>query len=122
VRLLEAPSPLILVVVVVPSWWRWQRREAGIALRTVLTRLISPGALARLALPAVLTRLVMPLLARPTVVPASSASASSTAVALIVALGASTEAPVTDGPELVAVIGVVAVYVVEDAEWTAALG
>ena len=26
--LLKAPSPLVLVMVVIPSWWRWQRRKA----------------------------------------------------------------------------------------------
>ena len=57
-RLLEAPSPLVLMMVIIPSWrWR-QRRKACIAVWAILTRLISPGALARLALPTVLTRLV----------------------------------------------------------------
>ena len=97
-------------------------REAGIALRTVLMRLISPSALTRLALPAVLTRLVAPLLAGAAVVPASSTSSSSLAVAPVVALGVSTEAPIADGPELLTVAGVVAVYVVEGAERSAALG
>ena len=44
-RFLEAPSPLVLMMVVVPSW-RWRQwRETSIALRAVLTRLIPPGAL-----------------------------------------------------------------------------
>ena len=121
-RLLEAPRPLVLMVVVIPSWQWQQRREADIALRTVLTRLVPPGTLTRLVLPVVLTRPVAPLLAGAALVPASSTSASSTVVASVVALGASTEAPIADGPELLAVIGVVAVHVVEDAERAAALG
>jgi hypothetical protein len=52
----------------------------------------------------------------------SSTSASFAAVASVAALGASTKAPVMDGPELLAVVGVVVVHVVEDAEWAAALG
>ena len=90
-RLLEAPNPLVLVVVVVPPWW-WQRGKTGVALGAILTRRISAGALARLVLPAVLTRPVAPLLARATVVPASAPSSSSTAIALVAALGASTVA------------------------------
>ena len=121
-RLLEAPSPLVLMAFVVPSlWWR-QRRKPSIALRTVLVRLIPPGTLARLILPAVLTRPVAPLLAGAAIVPASSTSSSSSAVAPVVALGASTEASISNGPELLTVIGVVAVHVVEGAEWSAALG
>ena len=69
----------------------------------------------RLALAAILTRLIAPLLARVAGVPASLALASSAAVASIVALGAMTEAPIADGPELLAVVGVVVVHVVEDA-------
>ena len=84
--------------------------------------LISPGALVRLALPAVLVRLVTTLLAGAAVVPASSTSSSSSGVAPVVALGASAEAPITVGPELLTVIGVVAVYIVEGAERAAALG
>ena len=49
-QLLEAPSPLVLMVVVVPSWWWRQRGKTGIALRTILTRLVPAGALARLVL------------------------------------------------------------------------
>ena len=121
-RLLEAPSPLFLVVIFVPSWrWR-QRRQSCVTLRAVLTRLLPLVALARLVLPAVLTRLVAPLLAGAAVVPASSTSTPSTAVASIVALRASIEAPAAEGPELLTVGGVVAVNVVEDAEWMAALG
>ena len=61
-RLLEAPSPLILMVIVVPSWWR-QRGKTGVALGAILTRLVPPGALARLVLPAVLARPVTPVTA-----------------------------------------------------------
>ena len=121
-RLLEAPSPLALVMVVVPPW-RWRQwREPGVALRAVLTRLVSPGALARLVLPAVLTRLVAPLLAGAAVVPASSTSSSSSAIAPVIALGASTEASITDGPKLLTVVGVVDVHIVKDAERPVALG
>ena len=119
--LLEAPSPLILVVVVIPSWWR-QRGKTGVALGAILTRLVPPGALARMVLPAVLTRPVAPLLARATVVPASASTSSSTAVAPVATLGASTEASFTDGSELLTVAGVVGVQVVEGAERSAILG
>ena len=119
-RLLEAPGPLVLVVVILPSWWR-QQGKTGVALGAIFTRRVPPGALARLVLPAVLTRPVAPLLTRATVVPASSAASSSSAVAPVVALGASTEAPSTDGPEFLAIIGVLAVYGVEGAERMAAL-
>ena len=110
------------MVVVVPSWWWWQWRKTNIALRAVLTRLIPPGALTRLVLPAVLARPVAPLLAGAAVVPTSSTSSTSSAVAPVIALGASTEASISNGPELLTIVGVVAVYVVEGAERTAALG
>ena len=93
----------------------------GVALRTVLTRVVSPGALARLALPAILTRLVTPLLAGAAVVPASPTLFSCYVVASVVALGASTEASISNGPKLLAVVGVVAVYVVEGANRMAAV-
>ena len=114
-RFLEAPSPLVLMVVVVPSWWWQQRRKTSVALRVVLVRLIPPGALTRLVLPGVLVRPVAPLLAGAAIVPASSTSSSSSAVAPVVALGVSTEASISNGSELLSVIGVVAVYVVESA-------
>ena len=115
-RLLEAPSPLVLMVVVIPSWRWWQWRKTSIALRAVLARLVPPGAPTRLVLPTILTRLVAPLLARATVVPTSSALSTSSVVAPVVALGASTEASISNGPELLTVIGVMAVNVVEGAE------
>ena len=121
-RLLKAPSPLVLMVVIIPSWrWR-QRGKTGVALRTILTRLVPPGALARLILPAVLTRPVVPLLARATIIPPSATTSSSTAVAPVAALGASTEASFTNGSEHLTVTGVVGIQVVEGAKWTAALG
>ena len=92
----------------------------GIALRAILARLVPPCALMRLVLPAVLTRPVAPLLARITIVPASSTSSS--AVAPVVALGASTEASFSNGSEILAVTGVVAMQVMEGAEWSTALG
>ena len=89
---------------------------------TVLTRLIPRGALARLALPAVLTRLIAPVLAGVVVVPVASIAASFTAVATAVTLGTAAKVPVADFPELLAIVGVVAVDVVEDEKWAAALG
>ena len=88
----------------------------------VLTRLVAPGALMRLLLPVVLTRPVAPLLTGAAVVPASSTSSSSSAIAPVVALRASTEASISDGPELLTIVGVVAMYMVEGAERTATLG
>ena len=85
-------------------------------------RLIPPGALTRLVMPEVVARSVAPLLAGAMVVPASSTSASSMAVASVVELGASTEVPVTDGPELLTVVGVVAVHIVEGVERAVGLG
>ena len=85
-------------------------------------RLIPLGAHARLALPAALMRLTTLVLAGVAVVPASSSSASSTAVASVFALGAMTKAPVVDGPELLAVIGAVVVHIAEGAEPATALG
>ena len=96
--------------------------EGQRCLEDELTRLVPPGALTRLILPAVLTRLVVPLLARATVIPASATMSSSSAVAPVVALGASTEASFWNGYELLTVAGVVAMQVMEGAEWSAALG
>jgi hypothetical protein len=87
-----------------------------------LTRLITPEPIVRLVAPAVLMRLVTPVLTGVAVVPASPTSASSTAIAAVVALGAVAKAPISNGPELLAVVGVVAVDIVEDAKWVAALG
>ena len=119
---LGSAQPLILMVVVVPSWWWRQWGKTGVALRAILTRLVPPGALVRMILPAVLTRPVAPLLARATVVLASATTSSSSAIAPVVALGASTEASISNGPELLTVVGVVAVHVMKGAEWTVALG
>ena len=108
-RFLEGPSPLVLMGFVILSWrWR-QRRESGISLRTILTRLIPPGTLAKLILRTVLTRPVVPLLAWATVVPASAAMSSSSAVAPVAAVGASTEASFANGSKLLTVTGVVGV-------------
>ena len=84
--------------------------------------MIPPGALTRLILPAVLTRLIVPLLAWTTVIPASATTSSSSAVALVVVLEASTEASFSNGSELLTVAGVVGMQVVEGAERSAALG
>ena len=64
----------------------------------------------------------MPLLARDAIVLASSASSSSSVIAPVVALGASTEVSILNGPELLTVIGVVVVYVVEGTERLTAFG
>jgi hypothetical protein len=118
-RLLEAPCLIVLAVVVVPSWrWRQWRQASG-ALGTVLTRLATPGTVARWALPAVLARLIAPALPGVAVIPAASTTASSTAIAAVVALGPAANAPVADCPELLAVVGIVAVDVMECAVRTA---
>ena len=56
------------------------------------------------------------------VTPVSSTSATSVTVALIIALEASTEAPVAEGPKLLAVVGAVVVHVVEGAERAVGFG
>ena len=85
-------------------------------------RLVPPGALTRLVLPVLLARLVTPLLAGPMVIPTSSTSSTSSVVASVIALRVSTKAAISDGPELLTIVGVVAAHVVEGAECTAALG
>ena len=110
------------MVVVVPSWrWR-QRGKTGVALRTILTRLVPPSALARMILPAVLTRPVAPFLARATVVPASATTYSSSTVDPVDALGETTEVSFSNGSELLTVTCVVGMQVMEGAERSAALG
>ena len=89
--------------------------KTSVSLRVILARLIPLGALAKVVLPAVLTRPVTPLLARAIVVPASATTSSSSAVAPVIALGASTEASFSNGSELLAVAGVVAMQVMEGA-------
>ena len=121
-RLLEAPSLLVLVAVLVSPWLRRLRWEACVALRAILMRLIPLGPLTRLVLPAVLTRPVTPLLAWATVIPAFATTSSSSAVAPVVALGASTEVSFSNGSELLTVAAVVAMQVMEGAEWSAVLG
>ena len=80
-------------------------------MRAVLTRLIPPTSLARLVLPAVLVRPVTPPLARAMIFPSSSTSSSASAVALVVALGASTDTAFSHGLELLAFVGVVGVEI-----------
>ena len=77
--------------------------------------------LARLVLPAILTRTVTPPLVRATVFPSSSTSSSSSAIAPIVALGASSDTSISHSPELLAFVGVVGVEVMVHAV-PAALG
>ena len=91
-------------------------------MRAILARLIPPVFLTRRALPAVLKRLVAPLLTTVASIAASSTSATFATVASIAALGTLTEAPIAESPDLLAVAGVVAVDVVEGAEWPLALG
>ena len=111
-RLLEAPSPVVLMMAVIPSWWWWQRRKACVVLRAILARLIPPSPLTRLVLSAILTRSVTPLLARASVIPSSSTYSSSSAVAPVDALGASTDVSFSNGSKLLAFVGVVGVEVV----------
>ena len=79
-RLLDAPSLLVLVAVLVSPWLRRQRWEACVALRAILARLIPPASLARWDLPAILTRLVAPPLARAMVFLAPCVPSSSSAI------------------------------------------
>jgi len=65
---------------------------------------------------------VAPVLTRVVVVPVASVAASSTAEATVAVLGAAAEVLIAECPELLAVVGVVAVHVVEDADRVAALG
>ena len=118
-RLLESSSPLVLVMVFIPPWLWWQRREARIALWAILTRLIPPASLARLVLPAVLARAVTPSLAKATVLPSSATSSSSLAIAPVIALWASVNSPISHGSELLTFVGVVGVEVVVHAVRTA---
>ena len=108
-RLLEAPSPLVLMMVLVSPWLRRQWREACVSLRAILARLIPPVSLARLILPAILARSVAPPLARAAVFPASCVPSSFSAKATIVAVGASTDPTFSHGSELLAFVGVVGV-------------
>ena len=129
-RLLEAPSLLVLVAVLVSPWLRRQWGEACVALWAILTRLIPPVSLARLippaslarwVLPAILARLIAPPLARATIFLASCVPSSSSTVAPVIALGASTDASFSNGSKLLAFIGVVGVEVVVGTE-SVALG
>ena len=76
-RLLEAPSPLVLMAVLVSPWQQRQWREACVALRAILARLIPLVSLARRVLPAILARLITPPLAQAAVFPASRVPSSS---------------------------------------------
>ena len=114
-RLPEAPIPLVLVAVLVSPWLQRQRREACVALRAILARLIPPVSLARRVLLAILTRSIAPPLVRAAVFPTSCVPSSSSAVAPVVALGASTEASFLYGSELLTVASVVGVQIVEGA-------
>ena len=107
-RLLEAPSLLVLVAVLVSPWLRRRRWEACIALRAILARLIPPVSLARLippsslarqVLPAILARLVAPLLARATVFLVSCVPSSSSTVAPVTAVGATADPSFSHGSE-----------------------
>src|SRR4051812_44179272 len=111
-RLLEAPSPLVLVAVFIPSWLRRQRRQAWVAMRAILTRLVPPVPLARRVTPAVLARLVTPALTWAPIFPASRVPSSSSAVAPVSTVRASADSSFSHGAEFLAFIGVVGVEVV----------
>ena len=111
-RLLEAPSPLILVAVLVSPWLRRQWREACIALRAILARLIPPVSLARRVLPAILARSIAPPLAWASVFPVSCVPSSSSTVAPVTAVRATADPSFSHGSELLTFVGVVGVEVV----------
>ena len=120
-RLLEAPSPLIFMVVVIPSWRRWQRRKACVTLGAILARLIPPVSLARRVLPAILARSITPPWARAAVFPESCIPSSSSTIAPVTAVGATVDPSFSHGSELLTLVGVVGVEVVVHAV-PAALG
>src|SRR3954466_14757082 len=109
---MEAPSPLVLMAVLVPPWLRWQWREACVALWAILTRLIPLVPLARRVPPVVLARLVAPPLAWATIFPASWVSSSSSAVAPVSTVRATGDSSFSHGAEFLAFVGVVGVEVV----------
>ena len=111
-RLLEAPSPFVLVAVLVSPWLQRQRREACVALRAILARLIPPVSLARRVLPAILARLIAPPLARAMVFPASCVPSSSSTVVPVTAVGATADPSFSHGSEVLTFVGVVGVEVV----------
>src|SRR4051812_2982498 len=110
--LLEAPSPLVLMAVLVPRWLRRQWREACVALWAILTRLIPPVPLVRQVPPAILARLIVPPLARAAVFPASCVSSSSSAVVPVSTVGTTADPSFSHGAKFLAFIGVVGVEVV----------
>src|SRR3954469_20274706 len=111
-RLLEAPSPLVLVAVFIPSWLRRQRRQAWVAMRAILTRLVPPVPLVRRVAPAGLARLVTPALTWVRIFPASRVPSSSSAVAPVSTVRASADSSFSHGAEFLAFIGVMGVEVV----------
>src|SRR4051812_11429747 len=102
------------MAVFVPPWLRRQWREACVAMRAVLTRLIPPVPLARQVPPAVLARLVAPPLARAAIFPASRVSSSSSVVAPVGAVRATADPSFSHSAEFLAFVGVVGVEVVVD--------
>src|SRR4051812_19711895 len=90
---------------------RWQRREACITLREILARLIPPVSLMRQVLPAVLARSIAPPLAWAAVFPAPCVPSSSSTVAPIDTVGATTDPSFSHGSEILAFVGVVGVEV-----------
>ena len=111
-RLLEAPSPLVLVAVLISPWLWWQRREACVALRAILARPTPPVSLARRVLPAILVRLIAPPLARAMVFPTSCVPSSSWTVAPVTAVRATADPSFSYGSELLTFVGVLGVEVV----------
>src|SRR3954468_11640755 len=81
-------------------------------MRAILTRLIPPVPLARRVTPAVLARLVTPALTWATIFPASRVPSSSSAVAPVSTVRASSDSSFSHGAEFLAFIGVVGVEVV----------
>ena len=111
-RLLEAPSPLVLMADLISPWLRRLRWEACVALRAILARLIPLVSLARRVLPAILARLIAPPLARATVFPASCVPSSSSTVAPVTVVGAMVGPSFSHDSELLTIVGVVGVEVV----------
>src|SRR3954470_18199734 len=99
------------MAVLVSPCLRRQRREACVALRAILARLIPPVSLARRVLLVILARSIAPPLAWAAVFPASCVSSSSLTVAPVTALGTTADPSFSHGSELLTFVGVVGVEV-----------
>src|SRR4051812_40868406 len=100
-----------MAVLVSPSLQR-QWREACVALRVILARLIPPVSLARRVLPAILAMSIVQPLARVAVFPASCVPSSSSTVAPVTAVGTTADPSFSHGSKLLTFVGVVGVEVV----------